>query len=190
MVIPVGFSQVNVKFTGTAVPTGAEITFGVENGVGLTPAQIATLVATAITSNNLMQWMVVGCNITSILVKNGPNATGPAAELSYSIAGTQSGGSGAAAPCALIRKNTAFGGRKGSGRLFMPGQGEVVINPGGVLDPSQVAGLTSVWEDIRTDLAAGDITMYLLHADATTPYPIDNLDCQAVVATQRRRQRR
>ena len=44
MIIPSGFSQVNLKFTGPDVPTGAEMTFGVDNQISsFAPGDVADL---------------------------------------------------------------------------------------------------------------------------------------------------
>lgn len=190
MIIPAGYSQVNLKFGGVAVPLGAEMTFGVENPTAMLPGQIADFVGDTLVGNAFAGFLVTGSGLISILVKNGPNATGPSEELGYIIAGTQSGAGGGAAVSVLISKVTALGGRKGRGRMFQPGVTESVVDPGGVLQTVHATALNTCWTGIKADLAAGDLPMHLLHGDATAPTEIVNLNVQTVVATQRRRQRR
>src|SRR6476646_5087725 len=109
-VIPVNFSQVNLQFSGTAAPTGAEVTFGVDNSTGLTPAAIESAVYVN-WNTNLRPLTQSLLTLATILVKNGPNSTGPFVQVSHGTVG------GSVSPCCspqvayLIRKATILGGR-------------------------------------------------------------------------------
>lgn len=190
MIIPVGYSQVNILFTGAAVPSGAQMTFGVENGSGLTPLQIGALVSGDWNPSLLPALHVAACVLSGVLVKNGPNATGPSATFAVNTPGTLGGTAGYAGASVLIEKNTASGGRKGRGRMFMPGISESEIDVGGALAGGYRTLQQTAWTAFLNALSADAIPMVLLHADATAPTPVTSLAIDATIATQRRRQRR
>lgn len=190
VLIPAGFAQVNLRFTGAAVPNGAEMTFGVDNAVNNSPGVIGSTINTILAAQSLNAVLVATCDLSSILVKLGPNASGPAAVSTGTVSGTQSGGAGAVAVAALLTKNTAIGGRHGKGRMYQPGCSEAIVDPGGVLQAAHVTALNTKWNAILAAMATADMEMVLLHADATTPTPVTSITAQSVVATQRRRQRR
>lgn len=186
MRIPVNFSQVNLRFTGVVLPRGAEVTFGVFQGSGVGPASTADKVLANWTSN-LKSIQSSQITLASILVKNGPNVDGPFIELGVGTAGSD--GSGIVGPqvCALIRKNTNFGGRKGRGRLYWPGVLRDDAGGDGVISGSQITAYNSAWNSFLDDMAADDAPLYLLHADSTSPYQIASFSAQTPTATQRRR---
>lgn len=191
MTIPDGFAQCNVKFTGTGVPTGAECTFGVSvEAVADTPVELATFVAAQwVATIGHSQTNQVG--VGSVLVKYGPDATGPFAEV---VGAGAAGTASASAPpnvAILAKKNTGFGGRKGSGRWFLPGFSETAIDQGGNLDPGLASELQANIDDFLEDLTGHLTPMVLLHQDdVTPPYAVTGITVQNKVATQRRRLRR
>lgn len=190
VIIPVGYSQVNLIFTGTAIPTGAQVTFGVENASGLTPLAIGALVSGNWTSAGMTISHVATCLLSGVLVKNGPNATGPAAQFSVATPGTSPGVTGYAGASTLARKNTASGGRRGRGRMYLPGIAEAEIDPGGALGGGFRTSVQTACTALLAAQIADAIPMVLLHSDATTPTAVTSITVDAIVATQRRRQRR
>lgn len=190
MIIPPGFAQVNLKWTGTSVPLGAQSTFGVENASGLTADQIADAVGDSIAAGTLKASWVATCQINSILVKRGPNDTGSASELGYVIVGTMSGTGVQPQVSYLIQKITELGGRHGRGRLYWPGCSETFVNNSGVIDTGVQASFQGALSTWRVAMATANLPLVLLHSDATSPTPITNLNVQTTVATQRRRLRR
>lgn len=196
MKIPVGFAQVNIRFTGAALPTGAEVVFGVQHigSAYASPADVANRVRTHWTDSTIMTNIVSTVATSSVLVKFGPNETGPAAELAFPLAGT--GGTNATPPntAFLVRKNTAFGGRAARGRMYLPGVREGSITDAGQIDGALVSALQADLDSFFGKMDADDLPLMLLHAPATTlfddPLPITSLSLQGYVATQRRRLRR
>lgn len=190
MIIPEGFSQVNMIFTGTGLPSGAQVAFGVRNEFEKTPIAIANLVKTAWVDSVIMAFFANTTIVTGILVKNGPNDVGPAATLGVSLPGAS--GSAQAAPnvAVLAHKVTGIGGRHGRGRMYLPGIPEGNVSAGGALDATIQANLTTNLGTFLVKLEAADIPMTLLHSDAFTPVPVEDLIVDATVATQRRRLRR
>lgn len=194
MIIPAGFAQVNLKFTGADLPTGAEMTFGIDNQTaGDTPADIALAVADAWTTAGLPASQNVGVTLSSILVKVGPNATGPSAELAQTIPGTVTGDSDPPQTAMLVQKVTNFGGRAGRGRMYQPGVPEAFVNGAGALTGTTASIVQGLWEEFRSILEAGDHELVLLHAEGSplsTPTPIIGLTVDGQCASQRRRNRR
>lgn len=193
MVIPDGFAQATLGFTGAAVPTGAAVTLGFERGdLGKSPAEYCDDFATA-WETNINGAIVTTCVLSSVLVKFGPTDVGPSAEVGYSNAGNVATPAGAAAPAFLIHKNTLMGGRAGKGRMFVPGVPEASVDVGGVLQSGLATGLTTAFGEFLVDLATQGADPVLLHGPTspiTTPTPITSMTCDPVVGTQRRRQRR
>lgn len=193
MIIPTNWAQLNAIHTGAGVPTGAEYTIGLNhNSSGFDPTQVAQAWESIVLASNLYDNVANDVNMTSVLVKFGPNATGASALEPANEPG--SGGTvGAAAPAFLIHKNTADGGRAGRGRMFIPGVPEAACGPGGVLVGGVVTAINAALSDILADMDAAGLPLYLLHgagSPISTPSPIVSLTCDTTVATQRRRQRR
>jgi hypothetical protein len=93
----------------------------------------------------------------------------------------------------LVHKNTAFGGRTGRGRCYIPGVVEASVGPDGdLLDATQTA-ITTDFQAWRTEIIALDLVPVVLHGPghgALAPRPITSFACDGFAATQRRRMRR
>lgn len=192
MIIPLLNSQVNLLFAGPALPTGAQMTFGVDNSTGKLPATIASEIQTLWIATLLAQ-QGSETTFTGVLVKNGPNDTGPSGSSSTASSG---GSGGAAVPpntSVLIQKNTAQGGRQGRGRMFMPGAPETSIDRAGILDGAYRTACQTDADDFWDGLVALDLPMILLRSEdspADPPETVTSLTIAALAATQRRRMRR
>lgn len=97
----------------------------------------------------------------------------------------------------LIRKNTARGGRRGKGRMYVPPfmVAESNITPAGVVFSTAVDTLTSEFNSWLAECSALNLQLVLLHGDSPEsatpgPDPILAFTCQSVIATQRTRLRR
>lgn len=190
MIIPVTYAQVNVIWIGDAVPTGAQVAFGVNAAVLSDPDAIADAVKGVFTDVTIADTFASECTIDGLLVKLGPNASGRSSLTNTLINGAFSSGAGNPASSTLVRKNTAHGGRHGRGRMYWPALPEAYILPGGQVSSDAVTALQSIFDDFLAGLEAADVGMVLLHADSTTPYPVTSLTVESRVANQRRRNRR
>jgi len=189
--IPSGWGQVNLKWGGTAYPTGAECTFGIAQGSISDPASVASTIA-GIIDTRLSDRIPTTVTLESILVKFGPNDTGPFDDFGVGAAGTGSSGDVNPNMAILIRKVTGFGGRIGRGRMYWP-VAEDQVAQAGVLktSPDQVAAMNAAMADFLSDMSDADIALALLHTATTPdPYVITGLSTQPTTATQRRRLRR
>ena len=190
MIIPAGFAQVNIRFAGAPLPTGAEITFGVNPSGATTPSLVAAAVEDALDTSGVLAPLSNAITVQSILVKEGPNSTGPSGEFPSVQGGGTAGNVSPPNVAAIVRKNTGIGGRHGSGRFYLPGIIETVVGDDGVLGGSFVLGLQADLDEFLIALAANDAAMTLLHSDATSPNLVTSLLLSDRAATQRRRLRR
>jgi len=190
MIIPAGYAQVNLRFIGSPLPTGAEITFGVNPSGASTPSLIAAAVEDALDTSGVLAPLSNAINVGTILVKEGPNSTGPSGEFPSLQGGGTAGNVSPPNVSAIVRKNTGIGGRHGSGRMYLPGIIETVVGDDGALASGFVSGLQTDLDEFLVALAANDAAMTLLHGDATSPYLVTSLVIQNTAATQRRRLRR
>jgi hypothetical protein len=194
MIIPIGYAQVNLRFTGTAVPTGAEMTFGLDiGGIPGTLTALADEIADAWDTQGCQARQNDQCVLATLLVKEGPNITGPSVEISPGLAGGQSGEAGPPNTAALVRKVTSDGGRAGRGRMYFPGVTEGNMDHGGIYDPTERGLLEVALENFRNVIDVYGAPWVVLHASGSpisTPSPITALEVDGRLATQRRRLRR
>lgn len=193
MIIPTNFAQINVIHTGSVVPTGAEWTLGVaHDGFVGDPNDVAQAFETILLDSTLYASVANDCDVTSVLVKFGPNDTGASGLEPANEPGT-GGTGGAAAPAYLIHKNTALGGRAGRGRFFLPGIPETAIGPGGAIVGGALSAINAALASMHADLVGADLPPVLLHSAGSpisAPTTITSFSVDATAATQRRRQRR
>lgn len=194
MIIPTGYAQANFRFTGDALPTGAEITMGYDvTGFIGGPDDAAEGLALNWTSSEMFNFQCDSVALTSVLVKFGPIATGPSAIYPTTVTGFESGQSVAPNTSVLVRKTTALGGRAGRGRLFLPGIPEAKITESGAVDASWATSRQNDLNQWLLDDIADDLVPVVLHSAGspiTAPTPITVLLLDSIAATQRRRLRR
>lgn len=192
-IIPVGYAQANFRFTGVPLPTGAEVTLGLDVGLySGGPDDVAEDLEIQWNSAEMFNFYATTVSLSEIAVKFGPESTGPSAARTVTSPGTQP----TPPPpntCTLITKNTAFGGRAGRGRMYLPTCGEGDISADGLLGSSFVTGRQTDIDNFGAGLALALLTPVVLHgagSPITTPSPITSFTVQNKVATQRRRLRR
>lgn len=194
MVIPTGYGQVNLIFAGSDLPYGAQMTFGVSvTALEAGPDTAADVVDSKFVSANIASVYDNDIRLAGILVKYGPNDTGPAFLKTVSHNGTSGSGGSVPSVSALIRKQTAAGGHAGRGRMYQPGMIAGNYDNTGHFTGTHASAITSVWEAFRTGMETALLPLVLLHGEGspiTTPSPIIGLSCDGVLATQRRRLRR
>lgn len=194
MLIPADYAQVNFIFTGVGVPNGAQTTLGlnVELWPG-TPQNLADLIATHWADASMDNLYTEDASLTSILVKFGPNATGPAALWSGNQPGFETTDQEAPQVSALVHKNTPFGGRTGKGRMYLPSIPSTYVSNNGVVNSGWISSRNADLESFFDKLVADDVPPALLHSPdspVAAPILITSLTLDSKVATQRRRIRR
>jgi hypothetical protein len=197
------FARISHSFTGTNVPTGAAVVYALElTAPPATPATVANA-AHVVFGNNIMPRVTNDVTLVSTLCKVGPDQTGASALHSAPVVGGLNFDSSAPNTSWLITKNTELGGRRGRGRMYVPGVPELSIDNGGVLESSYfTAQQTAVNAWLAALIAAGSIDFLVLeHEPAApgtqnpSPQPslpsvVSSLTVSGLVATQRRRLRR
>lgn len=194
MLIPESYGQVNLIFSGQAVPTGAQVTIGiglVDSTESLTDA--AAVVSGAISAANFESIIENDSQLDGFLLKLGPNDDGPSGFFSHVTVGDA--GSEGTAPnvAALVKKITNVGGRQGRGRLYWPFVMQSWIDDGGNIGGAETGTITNCWTDFADGLSAAGYSAVLLHAESSPskpPHQIEGFLCDGLAATQRRRLRR
>jgi len=134
-------------------------------------------------------------DLTRITLKVGPSSTGATYQDVTAASGNDGGSLLPPNSAVLVQKLTNLGGRKGRGRVYLPGISEI----GGTLDSSGTfssgeagvitAAMNALLLDIGTGSASEGAPLVLLHSDATAPTLIVQFFCENKIATQRRRLR-
>lgn len=194
MEIPEGYAQANFIHTGSAVPTGAQWTLGldVSNYAG-DANECAESLRLAYIDAVMGGYNANTCVLSGISVKFGPTLTGPSGFAFAAVAGLGGSAGGQPQVSYLIHKTTAFGGRAGRGRVYMPGVMEGFVNESGVVATEALEATQEAWTDFGAKLDVDLLPPVLLHGESspiTTPSPITAFVVDAQVATQRRRNRR
>jgi hypothetical protein len=192
MIIPVGYSQVNMRFTGLNLPTGGEVVFGVQNLANVSPQDVATLVAGAYGTATLEGLFSSDAALTSVLVKNGPNSTGPFSEITANAPGTDGADPNPPQLALLVKKTTTQGGRTGVGRSYWPNVPANKVLDSGLLDGAYLLDAENRFSNFLSILDQANVPMVLLHGDVAAGNPLNVIAYtpQARCATQRRRNRR
>lgn len=194
MLIPVGFGQANLIFTGSGLPTGAQMTLGFAVPTGVDPTTVANRIITAWTGSGIPGNMPPTLSLTGVLVKFGPSDIGPSALVGASVPGTSAGVQASPNVAVLVHKVTEAGGRSGRGRFYLPGPQEAQIDPNGALATTYRTNLQTGFTNFRNALVTADVLPRLLHGSLSAPIdeplPITGFVVDARSATQRRRLRR
>jgi|SRR5687767_9892867 len=197
MIIPPGFAHVRHLFEADGKADRVNVTHGLRLAAGVTdPALVASEILAdwigAFTAANLdSNWAHAGVAVT--LGSDGGD--GPSHELLTRTAGSRAGESAPINWAVLVRKQSALGGRRNRGRMFLPS--------GYVLDTevTELGGLAGARQTTLQGLSNGFLTaieagvtydrMVILHETApSTPTVVTSLSVQSLGATQRRRMRR
>jgi len=194
MLIPEGYAQINLLYTGDAAPTGAQVTFGADiSGTAGDPMSIGSAVVSNYISASMDELHVGALTLSGVLVKFGPNETGPFATYPADVDGSAANPSVLVNGALLVHKTTDSGGRSGRGRMFFPGIPENQTDSDGTVHGGYLSTIAGLLEDWRGKLITDLIIPVLLHSDPETdllPTEITGFVPQAKLATQRRRLRR
>lgn len=207
MTIPVGFGQATLTWTGAPVPRGAATVFGFQNTLDLSAASCAETIQ-LLTDAFLMPAMDSGITLENVRVKLGPDDTGAVADSGQGAGGGLVQLSAPPNVSWLITKSSNLGGKRGRGRLYLPGVGEVAVGEGGTIDNADVLAMQTAVGNWLDELTAADMPMVILHGPPTewqlidgqprrvpiagaipVPSPVTALAVSSTVATQRRRVR-
>lgn len=196
LLVPPGFSHNVVQFQQAGDAEPMVCTFGTDNsdvagGLEEIPNLLFTAWQDTILVSQTNNITLVG--VTSYVGQDG----GPPVPYDSDVPSTPGSGTQEPLPsnCAmLIRKRTSQSGRRGRGRMYVPGVAEGTVDANGVVATATV----NAWQD-RLDgfmelLVLGGQSMVVLHnsegvSPATAPTPVALLLCENKIATQRQRMR-
>jgi hypothetical protein len=188
-VIPVGFAEVCGRMSLAGDAEEMCVIFGIDNVAPFNQTHADTV--STITGTFLRDVIsnVYTYNGATISVGNDGGSI-----IWESTAGNGTGTTGAAAvpqnTALLFRKTSATGGRKGRGRMYTPGVNELVVSSDGRIASVDLAAYNDAAELFVLQLAIANNPMVILHSDPLdAPSVVTNLQCQPLVATQRRRLR-
>jgi hypothetical protein len=108
------------------------------------------------------------------------------------VVGTATGGALPPNCAILMRKNSALGGRRNRGRVYLPPiiPGEANVDVLGNLSGSFATDIQTRWNTFRTGAEGDENTLVIFHQTAPfTPTPITGFTVATTIATQRRRLR-
>jgi hypothetical protein len=195
LVIPPGFADLAYEIRNDGDPDPWYVTCGID--LGDTDNIPALGIALLGGFTTIMDLLNGSSQNTAVKITVGQDGASPVRYTIPRVGPGGVGGSGSAKLpqncAALVRKNTALGGRQHRGRLFLPNvldEGEV-SHVGLIAAPMMTALTTKVdlWFDTFEDTP-----MVILHnnvgvGDTPDPTPVTSLTCDNVVSTQRRRLR-
>lgn len=191
-IIPPGYAQVTVPLTHALVTRPAAVIFGVDAGGQPDADLLAVAVQSRFQTNispQIDSQVVIG-PVRVVVGQDGGEPTQGATDF------TGNGGrSGDAMPpnvAALVRKRTARGGRRGSGRSYFPWMlSDTDVDDAGRILSARITTINGVLSAFLTGLTADGTDMVLLHSVGTTapgnPNVVTSYTCDPLVATQRRR---
>lgn len=190
MTIPAGYAQAQYRYTGSVLPYGAAMTMGYNiTSFSGGPDDLAEVIGDSWETRfeAVTQQQV---NLTTLFVKLGPDSTGPSAEYAVGGVGTINDPPASPASAILVSKQTASGGRRNRGRLYMPGLWDGAVQDAGVLSGGTVTSVQAAWNNHLADLDTAGIFPVILHSDEGSPTSIIAMSVAPKIATQRRRLRR
>jgi len=189
MIIPSGFFQATFLYSGSVLPFGAANTLGLHQTGALTLQQIAEQLVDDWEAQ-VMPELSSAMQFDGVILKAGPNSTGAQHVATSTQIGGKAGQSQTPNTAWLVRKNTAAGGRKNRGRLYIPGLVEADVNGLGSIGSTAVASMQDAIEGFVAAMATAELFPDLLHSDTgDEPTPITSMVVDSLAATQRRRMR-
>lgn len=201
LVIPPGYAQISILMTQTGDPEPYVITFGIEVAEPpLTADNLEAIMALWDTGPGTQQAPTINFAQINAVVGNDGDPT----IINVPTPGRSASGSGVGATqnvAYLVHKNSALGGRRHKGRMFVPGVLEGTVDTVGVVADATLTNWQTQLNSFFTNLdntgpdPENVENMVILHSTSelsATPPPtvVTSLSIDRLVATQRRRLRR
>lgn len=193
--IPNGFGQATFAYTCMGVQEEMVWTLGIAPTGILIPATGAEDIYDSFTATTRPghaaqftgTWTFQGVDLT-IMTGSGPILH----QHRVPIVGTKAGISPPPNCCLLFKKNTALGGRKNRGRIFLPPCNVITgdISAAGLLATNTGNSLQTMFTTFLVAMEQNGMLPVLLHSSvADAPTPITSFSVGTTIATQRRRLR-
>ena len=193
MPIPAGWCQCSIKLLNSALTRPAAVTYAFERAEAMDTTANANL-ALSLFKTHMAPRIDSGVTIGPATIHIGSTSGESFAVVSTTAPG--GGGASLQSPppnvAVLLRKQTARGGRRGRGRMYVPWAClETDIDEAGLLAVTAVNAWTTAAEAWRGAHVTNDAQLGILHEPGVTatwsPDPLTGIFCDRVVATQRRR---
>ncbi len=199
LIVPAGYGQVIHSMSLTNDPEPLAVTYGVQfDGQAPTdPAQTAQNLHAAFTTELFdichSSYRAEQTELRFVVAEFADP------QIAVHVEGIQGTGSANPLPqnCAvLFHKRSATTGRRNRGRLFLPGMSEGAVDPAGRINGGEVAAFTALAANflIAVKASVSVAEMVILHSEGVTTAPaptvVTSMNCDPVIATQRRRLRR
>lgn len=189
MIIPTGYGHISHFFGGDASPRGAAVTYGVQAGGGSTVSEVAQFCHEAMAAS-FLPLLGPSTSLDETRCKFGPNDTGAFATYANVVLGGNTGAQVSPNVALLVEKQTGLGGRRGRGRMYIPGIIEAAVTEGGDLTGDAPTDFQNAADELLTLLLGSLIEMVVLHSVVSVvPTAVTALTVDQRVATQRRRLR-
>lgn len=189
MPLPAGTVEYTFEFSGSSAPTGAAVTLAAsvpsaspDDAVAIVSDLIAPVHAASST---------ITCNLHTVKMKIGPDATGPTYSGAGPGAGAQSGELAPPQTAILIHKVNPVRSARYNGRMFWPGVAMAGITAGDGLEETYLDPIQEAWDAFFLGLQEElDSTPQIVSATSSDTNPVGLFVVDPKVATQRRRVRR
>lgn len=191
-IIPPGFAQITVPLAHAESTRPAAVVFGVEVSGQPDPDLLASAVQIRFQSSlgpRFDTQVTIG-PVRSVVGQDGGEPTQGATD--YTGMGGSSGDSIPSNGAVLARKRSTRGGRRGSGRMYLPWWlRENECTDTGRLTPSAVTACNTALGGFLDGLATDSLDMVILHSVGQTtpgnPNVVTTLTVDPLIGTQRRR---
>jgi hypothetical protein len=199
VVIPPDFAEVSIELRNEGDPDSWYVTWGIDITAGSSDYNMAAVKCGTVFSQAFKADLTPRTTIVGAHLRIG-QADGPPLVV-FQPNGDVGTSSGAHLPqnCALlVTKITPLGGRRGKGRMFLPGVlVDSAVNEVGVIQTDVLVALQSdcdvLYNGLGDELQGGPLPMVLLHNDGLTEAPgptvITGLQAKGTISTQRGRLR-
>lgn len=185
--IPAGYAMLELVYELTGVGRRMTTSLGFSVNAAPTQAQVDTLMAGVVTRMKPGAPSQYVIKDSRVYVGDGTNNPPFLTHVTSTPGTSISANLVPQAVCTVIEKRTALSGKKGKGRMYIPGLREDAVGNAGFL----IAGHITFWNTTMADLKTfiegtswvGDL--YLLgHASGPAPRQITSLICRFKVGTQ------
>jgi hypothetical protein len=199
--IPPGFAQVGLRMIYSGDPEPMVCTFGLDisaAGGDFDNVRSAIEVSADDNLSDIFSTVISFIGVDLAIGQDGGNPVTVSLPFFSAFSGTDTGSTNPQNCAYLIKKFSTTPGRQGRGRMYQPGTRESQVNDLGVVTAAEANVIGAGWNAFFSQLANGldpvpDLPVVILHTVGTpvqTPSPLAGVQCDSVIATQRRRLRR
>lgn len=195
MVIPATYAQLTYEFGGAGLPTGAQVTCGLNTQLWEgTPDEAALAARLELDDANIVESLSNVVRLVRTTVRFGPEPLGPTGVDTGQILGGIANPYDTPAVSFLVKKTTGIGGKTARGRWYWPGIPDAQTENAGVMAAAFQTDMQTKFTGWLTSMQGLGLIPVILHQQPSSsdepPYPIIGMTVERALATQRRRQRR